>query len=599
MIPDTTLAEIRSRIDLVALISEYLTLKKSGTGVSGLCPFHSEKTGSFHVHPDRQIFHCFGCGKGGNCFTFFMEIEGLNFIETVKELAKRTGVEIPTSRNEKKAPATQSSKVLDALEWAAKYYHFLLMENAEYKHVKDYVIKRGLSEKTIRKFRLGASPKAWGTLKTHMLKRGFTLKQLNDAGLVVTREDSKDGGYDRFRERLMFPIGNPQGQVIGFGARLLSEEKDQPKYLNSSDSPVFSKRHQLYGLHENTRGIRLRGEAIIVEGYMDVIGLYESGVQNAVATMGTALSPEHCQLLKSVTQKVVTVFDPDSAGMEASKRSISLFLEAGIFAKDLTLPDGQDPDEYVLKHNAEKFYELCEKAPRQITKMIREIASQGMLTAEQTSKVLGELTPILRATRQLHDRAVLWDDLALVLNLSMERLKEIAMSDRPGKTPLPTTPTHPTNHIPASPQHFPKLRPRKIAAMELEFLQTSLDWPDAFRKAPAETWRELFKDPEILKVLNALATSTLESDADTITQLISEIQDPHLQGLLSGALVSHSEDEKISKKHPFEPYLERLLQMHKELEIRRLVTQVKLSQRLGDTQEQLALLQRLKDLRSS
>jgi DNA primase len=429
--PDHILEEIRTRLNLVDLISEYVQLKKTGNGFQGLCPFHSEKSPSFHVHSEKQIFHCFGCHKGGNAFTFLMAVEGLNFPETVKKLADKTGVELPKNPAALPAPTRppsvveEENRLLSANEWAAKYFNYLLVEGKDRKPY-EYLKGRGISDKTIERFNIGVAPSGWNTLIQLLMKRGYTFNEIAKAGLAVVKDDSPNGGYDRFRSRLMFPIANRDGQVVGFGARLLEDDPKQPKYLNSAESSLFSKRNILYGLHENQRGIRLKNEAVIVEGYMDVVGLSEAGVQNAVATMGTAFTEEHCLLLRGLTRKVVTVFDPDKAGTEASRRSVHIFLNAGIFAKDLILPEGKDPDEYVLAHGAESFFELCERAPRQVTKLLKEVAAEGPLSEEQRTQWLERLTPVLVASRRLPDRALLWDNLSLVLQLSLETLQAVA-----------------------------------------------------------------------------------------------------------------------------------------------------------------------------
>lgn len=393
MFSENTLNSIRERMSIVELVGEYVQLKKSGQGYMGLCPFHNEKTPSFHVHAVKQCFHCFGCHKGGNIFTFLSAIEGLSFPDSVQRLAKRTGVTIETTQYRRDAPKPEplNERLLSAQEWAAKYFHYLLTEVPEFRPTQDYLKSRGLTEKTIKKFRIGVAPKGWNTLLTLMQNRKFSFPELVQSGLVIQKEGTTHG-YDRFRERLMFPITDAEGNVIGFGARQLKDEPNQPKYINSPESPLFSKRKTLYGLFENQRGIRLKGEAVIVEGYMDVVGLYERGVENAVATMGTALTEEHAFQLKALTRRVVTVFDPDSAGSDAWHRSVHLFMTCGLFAKDLSLPDGKDPDEFIVAEGAEKFYKLCEKSPRQITKLLKEIAEKGPLSEEESAKLLSDST---------------------------------------------------------------------------------------------------------------------------------------------------------------------------------------------------------------
>jgi DNA primase len=606
---ETELNRIRDAIDLVELIGEYVALKKAGQGYVGLCPFHGEKTPSFHVHPAKQIFHCFGCQKGGNLFSFLCAVEGLPFPEAVQKLAKRAGITLEESSNRKYKPAPQPPKnerVTTALEWAAKYFHYLLNEVPEYRSVKQYVLGRGLSQASIDKFRIGVSPRGWNTLMDLMMKRQFTWNELVEAGLVVAKEESPKKGYDRFRERLMFPIRNAEGSVIAFGARLLDDEKkDQPKYINSPESPLFSKRQTFYGIHENQRGIRLRGETIIVEGYMDVIGLYEKGVNNALATMGTALTEEHCSLLKGLTQRVVTVFDPDEGGQEASRRSIHLFLSHGIFAKDLALPPNTDPDEFIQKEGAETFYSLCERAPRQITKLLKDIASQGPLSEQETARLLEELTPILVASRRLPDRALLWDNISLILKISMEALKELSEGALARQTPKAAAQPQPAAHKVFPKRSAPPKTPT-LDPLDLEFLRAAVRAPKSFLALPAQSWQAGIKEPRIRVWLLRLAEAhESEQWASVLQDLALNEGDETLQGLATAQLMKPSEGtnlvatEGAAPAVEIEPLFERLQQRQKEVEIKSLSAQVRLTERLGNDEEGMRLLERLKALRST
>jgi DNA primase len=597
MFTEATLENIRNQTDIVDLIGEYVKLKKAGQGYLGLCPFHGEKTPSFHVHPLKQCFHCFGCHKGGNIFTFICAVEGLSFPEAVEKLGKRSGVALETTspRRERyvRPETSEDKRLLEALEWAAKYFNYLLTESKEGKFAADYLKKRGLTEKSIKKFRIGVSPKGWHTLMELMLKRKFTFHELQQAGLIVPK-DQPGQGYDRFRDRLMFPIVDKEGRTIAFGARQLIDDPKQPKYINSNESPLFSKRKNLYGLYENQRGIRLREEAILVEGYMDVVGLYEAGVDNAIATMGTALTEEHCGQLRGITQRVVTVFDPDAAGTEASKRSIHLFLGAGIFAKDLTLPEGMDPDEYVLEHNAEEFYELCKNAPRQVTKLIKEIASRGALSEQESAKVLDELTPVLRASRRLPDRVLLWDSISLVLNVPPSMLRELAEA---GKQPAATGQSQ------GAPFHGSKKPPTRghkgIHPVDLEFFSAALRNSKAFRLTPPAEWKGGLHSAAVEKWLETLAQSQSDEEFQMkLTALIQSEMDPELVAAASAAAINAPQQE--GDKAPDYPLLLlRVVNVRKEREIQALSTQVKLNQRLGNHDENVILLERLKELRSS
>lgn len=597
MFSEKTIEEIRSRVDLVELISEYVELKKSGTSYKGLCPFHGEKTPSFMVNSLKQIFHCFGCHKGGNCFTFLTAVEGINFPEAVKKLASRVGVVVEednkfTPRSSKDSvPTPKDERIFAALEWAAKYFNYLLLEVAENEFAREYCSNRGLSLKTLQKFRMGVSPKGWNTLMTVMFKKGFTFSELVEAGLVIPKEGKPTEGYDRFRNRLMFPINNREGRVVGFGARLFAEEENQPKYLNSPESTLFSKRKILYGLFENQRNIRLRNEAVVVEGYMDVVGLSEKGVNNAIATMGTALTDEHCAELKGLTQKVVTVFDPDSAGKDAWHRSVHIFMNNRIFARDLSLPNNLDPDEFVQQEGAETFYQLCSSAPRQITKYLKELAAKGSLSEEESAKQLQSLIPILVASRNLPDRATIWDDISLVFKISREALKELADSGMRTRT-LSSPPPQRVGTRP------PIKNEAKPPAFEIEFFKACIRWPERFLELETSTWEEAIKNQEIKQWLLKLSEATTIQDFDNLLESLTN-SNPSSSLLPLATEQLFEENAQSSGEKLFQAVLERARKLTAEAHIKSLTVQIKLAQRIGDETEVLRLLEKLKELRTS
>lgn len=590
MYSESTLNQIKSQIDIVELVSEYLPLKKSGTGYSGLCPFHQEKTGSFHVHPIKQIFHCFGCHKGGNIFTFVSAVEGLNFPQTVQKLARKIGFELQEENFPKKVVEVKQKNIQNlykANAWAAKYFHYLLTETSEYAIAKKYLISRGVKEETIKKFQLGVSPKGWSTLLDLLTKRGFKFEELVEAGLVIEKEGHKNKGYDRFRERIMFPITDIEGNKLGFGARLLKDQEGQPKYLNSPESPLFSKRNTLYGIYENQRSVRLKGEAILVEGYMDVVGLYQAGVDNVLATMGTALTEEHCTYIKKLTRKVVTVFDPDKSGIEAWHRSVHLFLQSGIFAKDVGLPENQDPDEYALKNGSQKFYELCEKAPRQMTKYLKEVASLGALNEEKRAKILNEFTPILIASKKSPDRASLWDDISMVLNVSMQSLKELAESGSQ-KSQAPIFKKIETKS---------KVIQEEVDSLDLQFFRYVLYHFKDFREMSLEAWESGVKSVTLLQLLKKIAAVQPQDLAKTLEGSLMEMKIEKLVSIISEYLMGTKDNQLKANeiKELFNGFNKRI----KEKKIKALTVQVKLSQKMGNSEEQLKLLETLKDLRSN
>jgi DNA primase len=357
---DNKIEEIKSRVDIVELASEYLTLKKAGRNFIGLCPFHQEKTPSFTVNRDKQIFYCFGCGEGGNVITFLMKIADKTFPEAIKILAEKTGVVLPPMLSGKEARQKDSLKesIINLNLRAAQQFSRNLSSGAG-NVAREYLQNRSISEETIKQFRLGYVPDTWRSLTDYIESSGLSLKMAEQAGLVIA---GKEGSYyDRFRGRLIFPIENVFGEIVAFGGRIM--EKGEPKYLNSPESPVYVKGKNLYGLNKAKEEIRKKGFALIVEGYFDLISLWNAGICNVVATLGTALTREHLELLRRYTLEVVALFDPDEAGIKALDRSLELFLSMRMRARALILPENYDPDDYIKKYGKDKLDELISHAP--------------------------------------------------------------------------------------------------------------------------------------------------------------------------------------------------------------------------------------------
>ncbi|MBN1474438.1 MAG: DNA primase [Syntrophaceae bacterium] len=356
---DNKIEEIKNRVDIVELASEYLTLKKAGRNFVGLCPFHQEKTPSFTVNREKQIFYCFGCGQGGNVITFLMKIAGKSFPEAIKDLAQKAGIVLPPRIASKESREKDSlrEKITELNLRATQQFARNLYSPAG-KDARQYLQDRGISEETIKQFRLGYAPDSWSSLTNHIEGSGIPLKLAEQAGLVIIGKEGKF--YDRFRGRLIFPIENVFGEIIAFGGRIL--DKGEPKYLNSPESPVYIKGKNLYGLNKTKEAIRGRDFALIVEGYLDLISLVNTGINNVVATLGTALTREHLELLRRYTTNVVALFDPDEAGKKAVNRSLELFLETRMKARVLILPDGLDPDDYVKKFGKDNLEALISHA---------------------------------------------------------------------------------------------------------------------------------------------------------------------------------------------------------------------------------------------
>lgn len=356
LIAEEKLNEIRQAADIVDVISDYVQLKKQGRNYFGLCPFHGENTPSFSVSPDKQIFHCFGCGAGGNVFTFLMELEGITFQEAAVKLAQKANIDLEINSSELKKEKRISkdlTEMLGAHELLSKFYHHLLVNTKEGQHALEYLLNRGFTRESIDKFQIGYSLNSWDFVYKFLLKRGFKPEWMEKAGLIIKRE--RDGSFfDRFRDRIMFPIFDRNGKPIAFSGRTLGAD-NEPKYLNSPETAIFNKSKVLYNFHLARPSIRKLQHAILFEGFADVIAADRSGVENGVATMGTSLTEEHITLIRRNAQSIIICYDSDNAGIEAAYRAGSMLTEAGCSIKVALMPDGQDPDEYIKKNGAEKF----------------------------------------------------------------------------------------------------------------------------------------------------------------------------------------------------------------------------------------------------
>ena len=360
-IPESKIQEIKDRIDIVEVVSGYLPLKRSGVNNQGLCPFHQEKTPSFNVNSSRQIFHCFGCGVGGNVFTFMMRMEGLSFPEAVKRLGEKVGVEI---EEEEVSPAEirrrESRERLARInEVAGRFYHQLLLEDAAGAAGRRYLRQRGYEGETVRAFQLGFAPEGWETLAKHLAGGKFSAEDVRKTGLVRPGKQGR-GDYDLFRNRLLFPIHDLQGSVVAFGGRVL--DNSLPKYINSPETDIYHKGRILYGLYQARDAIRQSDKVLVVEGYFDVLALHRAGFSNAVATCGTALTPDHARLLKRYAEKILLIFDEDAAGRQATFRAMDALLPSGLAVSVVAMPAGEDPDSLLKTKGAEGFQKCLEAA---------------------------------------------------------------------------------------------------------------------------------------------------------------------------------------------------------------------------------------------
>lgn len=381
--------DVKNQGDIVRVVSDYVTLKKRGSTYVACCPFHSEKTPSFNVNPNRGLFHCFGCGAGGSIFDFVMRIEGCGFPEAVRVVAEKSGIPIPVveETEDHKKVARERDSVLRLNEWAAEFFELQLNESEAGAAARDYVRSRGIKEETSKLFRLGYAPDSWDALGNHLKDQGATIEEIHGSGLIVPKDSG--GFYDRFRGRVIFPITDAQGRVIAFGGRVMGE--GEPKYLNSPETTVYTKGHNLFGLAHSKNEIRNLGFAILVEGYLDYIIPFQEGVHNIVASLGTALTDGQVRLLRRYMDQpqIVVNFDPDSAGQAATMRSIDVLLAEGFKVNILAMPTNQDPDDFVRAHGVDRFRQLLKTTQPYLDYII-----DTSIAAHDTSRPTGKVAAI-------------------------------------------------------------------------------------------------------------------------------------------------------------------------------------------------------------
>ncbi|MDN4074793.1 DNA primase [Fictibacillus terranigra] len=424
-IPDELIEKVRTSQDIVELVSDYVTLKKQGRNYFGLCPFHGEKSPSFSVSPDKQIYHCFGCGAGGNAFSFLMNIEGFSFLEAVKHIAQRTGIDLPQlERQPGNSKSTDNRAVMgEAHELLAKLFHHYLLNTEQGLKALDYLKDRGFSDEVISRFQIGFAPDSWDAATNFLSRRNFSLELCEKAGLLGKRDF--DGKYfDRFRNRIMFPIWDKNGKVIGFGGRILGE--GEPKYLNSPETMLFNKGKNLYALHLSRPEMRKKQQAVLFEGYVDTIAAWRAGVENGVATLGTSLTEDQAKLLKRNVPSVVICYDSDHAGVEATFRASSILLKAGCNVKIAKMPDGLDPDDYIQKYGAEKFNRDVIGASLTVMAFKIQYYRRGKNLSDEGERMLyieeiiKEISQLPNAVEKDHYLRQLADE----FNLSLEALKQ-------------------------------------------------------------------------------------------------------------------------------------------------------------------------------
>lgn len=505
LLPREKIDDVRERTNIVDVIRRYVELKRAGTGSwKGLCPFHAEKTPSFHVHEQRQFFHCFGCGEKGDVISFLVKIEQRSFMEVIRELARQAGVDIPEpslTPAERKAAAEAESEregMLRAMESATAFFERQLAAPVG-TDARAYLAKRGISDAVATRFRVGYAPAGWDSLQKHLANANISAAVAERLGLVGSNER---GRYDFFRDRIMLPVLDRQKRPIGFSSRLLDPDAKERKYVNSPDSPLFHKKENLYGLHAAVDAIRRSGTAILVEGNFDVMSLHEAGIEEAVAPMGTALTVEQIKLLARMAKRIVVVFDGDGAGVRAAEKAVPLAVEAGLFFAEADadgrvaeMPAGMDPDEYVRAQGAEAFRALVDQARPMLDHLIQRASDDATIpgkanTAKRVVEVLAKLrNPLVRDLYVRDLAAKLSVPVAQVMRMVREAASHTARSDA-------------SEHPPTAASAAPVV-PRVVAADELDALALLVAHPEVASSPAVLQIHDLLRDPGIKQIYGA------------------------------------------------------------------------------------------------
>ncbi len=595
-IPQEVIEEVRRRNDIVEIISEHLPLKGSGDSYKALCPFHSEKTPSFTVTRQKQIFHCFGCGVGGNVFHFIMKYEQMTFPEAVAYLAGRSGVRLPRGKSQ---PTTSSldgqrEQLYRLNELAADYFHTLLLSAPQAEKARVYLQKRGIDARSVEAFKLGYAPAGWDSLLRHGSERGVQPQLLAEVGLVKAREDGH-GFYDRFRDRLMFPICNLMGRVAALGGRLLEQIPEAPKYLNSPETAIYKKGKLLYGLHATKQAIRREGKALIVEGYLDLISLVQAGVGNVVATLGTALTRSHVQALKAYTQEAVLVFDGDVAGRSAAVRSKEFFLqgqvryflpgahisslnataEGNLQAKVVLLPAGYDPDTFVQSEGREALLARVREArPFMEFLLEAEAGSHDLSSVQGKLAYVRKLLPVIMTTGNQVERTEYLSQLVKRTGISPSALAdELHQLKR----------DHASQTDKAIAHYFPSLGPERLL-VHLLLMQRS--WVPYVRDhLPVESIGE----PGLRAILQALYALAPDEGTFEVAALLERLQDEPLRDLVARFVLEPLGDEEIQQQ--IDDCLHALQRRSIEAQLKGLKEDMYEAERRGDL-AQLSHLQR-------
>ncbi len=607
MIPEDKIAELRERTDIVALVGEYVRLKKSGVSFKGVCPFHNEKTPSFYVHPQRRFFHCFGCSASGDALAFLMRLEGITFPEALRRLADRCGMELPEENAQESAEHVRRKKrrdhLLDVMDAATGYYVSQLVDHPLGAMARDAIKGRSVGRETAERFRLGYAPAGWDGLARFLDARGIPLADAAELGLVVPRQ-GRSGYYDRFRHRLMFPIADVHGRVVAFSGRALptppgERAPDEPpaKYINSPEGPLYKKGEILYGLHEGRVEIRRRGTMILCEGNFDLVALHQAGLSYAVAPMGTALTAAHAALVRRFAEKVVLLFDGDAAGRRAVRAAYPLLEKVGVSAQVVALPEKEDPDSFLRAHGAARLTELVDNAPAVVPYLIQAAAHDALGDPQAKAHAIDELEPILASAASPVERGLYEEQIAQRFGVPVDAVRrQLHRAARTRRGAEAGPPARASAAAPAEGPRAPKPSTFRPPALQGDLFCAILDNPELFRSPEADRLHQLLTEPTLRAMFQAASRMVEEREAIDAPELLRSLEGNAAASWLEGRLAKQEKQDAADALRVLRDGLPRLARLNIEGELPRLQQQILEARRAGDEPLAVALTQELVEL---
>ncbi|MFH0912879.1 MAG: DNA primase [Candidatus Omnitrophota bacterium] len=582
-IPENILEDILSRVNIVEVISGFIPLKRAGRNFRALCPFHQEKTPSFMISPDRQIYHCFGCGTGGNAFNFLMQYERLEFPEAVEALAKKVGVNLPQTPKDDGKTINLATQLYKINEFTALFYESNLNSPAG-SLAKSYLLKRGINEAAIKLFKLGFALDKWDGLINHLRSKNISLSLLEKAGLILSKDSG--GYYDRFRNRIIFPIFDIKSRILAFGARMLPTQANSEgaKYVNSPETPIYTKGRNLYGLNLAKDAIRENDYVAVVEGYLDFILPYQSGLQNIVASQGTALTLEQARLIKRYTHNVVMIYDADNAGEMATIRTLDIFIEEGIHVKVASLPQDFDPDLFVRKNGIDSFKEKIKQAESLFDYKLRILKSRySIKDIHAKASVCAEMLPTINKFKNVILKTEYIKRLAQELDIAedalLQELKKIK-EDRP----------YPDLSVEGSKRKAVDINPTEKLLIKLMLEEEALISNIRERLDPAD-----FQDERTHRIVKLMFELIDQGKNIEPSKLINHLADENMTQIISESTLL-PEVSSEHKENIVNDCVQRIKSERLKLKKQRLHEQIKTAQGSRDEQQLNRLMQEFHSL---